>query len=122
MGMFGGNVDFLSEREDEIGIQFRSYRSKKTTSGILYILGAAGIVGSVLLPYDQYSDHLEISTGLLVGSLGLLIAGGAVDVSAHESLSKSLWLYNGTLSTDGALPGPGQEKEHGETPQEPDLR
>jgi len=121
MGMFGGDVDFLSEREDEIGIKFRSYRSKKTTSGMLYLLSVGAIFGS-LLTFDQYTDDNGTSTALLVGSLGLLIGGAAVDVSAHESLSQTIWMYNGTLNTDGPLLGLGQEKEHGETHQEPDLR
>lgn len=121
MGMFGGDVDFLSEREDEIGIKFRSYRSKKTTSGVLYLLSLGAVVGSVLT-HDQYSNDNGTSTAILVGALGLLIGGAAVNVSAYESLSRSIWMYNGTLSTDGPIPGLEQEKKHGETHQELDLR
>lgn len=57
-----------------------------------------------------------------VAGMGLLFGGTAVELSARESLSQGIWMYNGTLDTDGFQPSPQQEMKHGKERQQTDLR
>ncbi len=95
---FASDIDFLSERDDEIGVTFRSYRTKKNLSGTMYLLSIAAIIGSIAT-YDTYDSGS--SEALFWGGFGLIVGGGMVDVSARESLSQSVWMYNSTLNTSG---------------------
>ena len=98
MGWFASDIDFLSEREDEIGVTFKAYRSKKNLSGTMYLLSIAALVGA-LATYDSYDNDSGSSEALFWGGFGLAIGGGMVNVSANESLSQSVWMYNSTLET-----------------------
>ncbi len=101
MGWFASDIDFLSERDDQIGITFKSYRSKKNLSGTMYLLSIAALIGSIVT-YDSYdSGDSGSSEALFWGGFGLAIGGGMVNVSANESLSQSVWMYNSTLETMG---------------------
>ena len=48
-----------------------------------------------------HSNDSGSSEALFWGGFGLAIGGGMVNVSANESLSQSVWMYNSTLETMG---------------------
>jgi len=97
LGLFGHDVEVLSARDDEISVEFRSYRSKKKTSGILIMTGIAALAAS-LATIDPDGDNT--TSGILFGGFfGALLGGAIFDASAHESLSRAIWMYNGTLVT-----------------------
>ncbi len=98
MDWFASDVDFLSQRDDEIGGTFRSYRKKKQISGLMYVASIATMMAAIITN-DEFGD--DDSESFFWGSMGLLSIGAATQVSANESLSQSLWMYNSTLDTRG---------------------
>ncbi len=98
IGMFGGDIDFLSRREDEIGRRFRSYRSKQIASRWLF-LGSFASMTAAGMAHEPWSRSNQTSKGLFAGSVALVLGAIVSVASAKEDLSQTVFHYNGTLDT-----------------------
>ena len=74
LSFYPGDVDFLSQRDDDIGRHFRSFRKKRKISATLYLLGAAALVGAI----DAGAGDAQADAGQEEGVVGAGVAvGGA---------------------------------------------
>jgi len=95
VGMFpsGSYAEILAERSEEAADLYRSYRTKKIRGSVLLLASIGAIVGGAF----AWDEHESTGGALVIGGLFGLMGSSVQDVYAIDDLSKSIWVYNGTL-------------------------
>jgi len=94
-----GDVSALMrERSEEAADLYGKYRSCKTSGTVLWLVGWAALIGSIVAVDQDSNANNGLPGALLAGGLALTMGGSVQMVHAQDYLNRAIWTYNRTLA------------------------